>query len=86
MTTRTVRFDEEAEKTLAQIRKTTGLSISAVLKQGLLAYQEKITRITAATPYEIYQALDLGPGGYALTPSTETRQGMRMALAKKLKR
>ena len=34
MTTRTVRFDEEAEKTLAQIRKTTGLSISAVLKQG----------------------------------------------------
>jgi hypothetical protein len=85
MATRTVRFDEEAEKTLAQIRKTTGLSISAVLKQGLLAYQEKITHTTAATPYEIYQALDLGPGGYALAPSTETRQGMRMALAKKLK-
>jgi hypothetical protein len=51
MTTRTVRFDEEAEKTLAQIRKTTGLSISAVLKQGLLAYQEKITHTTAATPF-----------------------------------
>src|SRR5918992_3612548 len=70
----------KSQKNLAQIRKTTGLSISAMLKQGLLAYQEKITHTTAATPYEIYQALDLGPGGYTLAPSTETRQGVRTAL------
>jgi hypothetical protein len=86
MTTHTVRFDDEAEKALAQIRKTTGLSISAVLKEGLLAYHQKIAHTSSATPYEIYQSLDLGPGGYAVAPSTETRQGIRLALARKLKR
>ena len=35
MGTRTVRLDDEAENTLARLRKTTGLSISEVLKRGL---------------------------------------------------
>ncbi len=34
MGTRTVRFDDEAENTLARLRKLTGLSISEVLKRG----------------------------------------------------
>jgi len=34
MATRTVRLDDEAEATLRQIRKATGLPISEVLKQG----------------------------------------------------
>lgn len=86
MTTRTVRFDEEAEKALARIRKSTGLSISEVLTQGLLAYQEKVLRSTATVPYEQYKELDLGPGGYAIAPSTDTRLGVRRAIARKLKR
>jgi hypothetical protein len=36
--------------------------------------------------YEIYEELDLGPGGYAVAPSTETKRGVKEAIRKKLKR
>lgn len=35
------------------------------------------------TPFEIYGELDLGPGGYAIAPSTETRSGVLTALRRK---
>jgi predicted RNase H-like HicB family nuclease len=35
-------------------------------------------------PYEIYEELDLGPGGYAVAPSTEIRQGVQDAIRRKL--
>lgn len=38
------------------------------------------------TPQEIYKSLDLGPGGYAIAPSTETRRGVREALRRKFGR
>jgi len=38
------------------------------------------------TAYEIYKDLDLGPGGYAIAPSTETRRGVREALRRKFGR
>jgi len=38
------------------------------------------------TAYEIYKGLDLGPGGYAIAPSTETRRGVREALRRKFGR
>jgi hypothetical protein len=37
-------------------------------------------------PYDIYAALDLGPGGTAISPSTETRRGVRKAIQRKLGR
>ena len=37
MGVRTVRLDDEAERTLAAVRKRTGLTISEVLKRGLRA-------------------------------------------------
>ena len=86
MTTHTVRFDEETEKTLTQIRQATGLSISAVLKQGLLGYHEKIMGTAATRPYAIYQELDLGPGGYAIAPASDTRRGVRQAIGRKINR
>ena len=86
MTTRTVRFDEETEETLTQIRQATGLSISAVLKQGLLGYHEKIMGTASARPYAIYQELDLGPGGYAIAPASDTRRGVRQAIGRKINR
>jgi hypothetical protein len=39
MGTRTVRLDDEAERTLERLRTITGLSISEILKQGLRAYE-----------------------------------------------
>jgi hypothetical protein len=84
--TRTVRLDQEAEETLQEIKQATGLSISAVLKRGLLAFRKEMARKPTRTPYEIYRELDLGPGGYASAPSTETRRGVKKAIERKLQR
>ena len=86
MATRTVRLDDETEKILDQLVKTTGLSISAVFKQGLMAFRERLAQGTGRPAYEIYEELDLGPGGYAIAPSTETRRGVQEALRRKLGR
>jgi hypothetical protein len=84
--TRTVRLDEETEAALAHIRKTTGLEISEALKRGLRTLQEHVDRESSRTPYDVYRQLDLGAGGYLIAPSTETRQGARKAIRKKLHR
>ena len=86
MATRTVRLDDEAEAALRQIRDATGLPISEALKRGLRSLQERVELAATRTPYAIYQQLDLGPGGYAIAPSTSTRRGVVDALRRKLKR
>lgn len=86
MATRTVRLDDEAEAALQQIRETTGLPISEALKQGLQALRQQVQDNTQRRPYDVFRQLDLGPGGYAIAPSTETRQGVTTALRKKLRR
>jgi hypothetical protein len=84
--TRTVRLDDETERTLEEIRRRTGLSISEVLKRGIQAFRRETSRRTTPTPFEIYRELDLGPGGYAIAPSTDIRRGVREALRKKHRR
>jgi hypothetical protein len=83
MGTRTVRLDDETEKSLEEIRAATGLSISAVLKRGILAFRKELSSKTTRTPFDVYRELDLGTGGYAIAPSTEVRRGVREALRKK---
>jgi hypothetical protein len=84
MATRTVRLDEEAEEALREIREATGLPISEALKRGLRSLLASVRQDAMHSPYDIYQELDLGPGGYAIAPSTEVRHGVRQALRKKL--
>ena len=86
MATRTVRLDDEAEAALRRIRDATGLRISEALKRGLRSLEDRITDETARTPYSIYRQLDLGPGGYAVAPSTDTRSGVTKAIRRKLGR
>jgi hypothetical protein len=86
MAIRTVRLDNEAEATLRQIRETTGMPISEVLKQGLRSLKQQVAAASGQCPYDLYERLDLGPGGYAIAPSTETRRGVAAALRKKLRR
>ena len=86
MATRTVRLDAEAEKALQEVQEATGLPISEALKRGLRSLQEQVRREGGRTPYDVYQELDLGPGGYAIAPSTDSRRGVREALRKKLRR
>ena len=86
MAIRTVRLDEEAEATLREIREATGAPISEALKQGLRSLRQEVRSASRQRPYAIYQRLDLGPGGYAIAPSTETRRGVAAALRKKLRK
>ena len=86
MAIRTVRLDDEAEEALREVRAATGLPISEALKRGLRSLQEHVRLEAPRTPYDVYRKLDLGPGGDAKAPSTETRRGVRQALRRKLGR
>ena len=86
MGTKTVRLDEEAEKTLGRLRSLTGLSISEVLKRGLYAYEAEASKQAERKPYDIYRALDLGPGGYASAPAREAKSAVAQAIRRKHKR
>ncbi len=86
MATRTVRLDDEAERALKQVKRATGLSTSGALKKGLLALRDEAAGQGSKDPYHVYQELELGPGGYAIAPSTQTRRGMYESLKRKLRR
>jgi len=84
MATRTVRLDEEAEKVLDEVRAATGLPISEVFKAGLRSLQNQLKNgEPARSSYDIYRELDLGPGGYAIGPSTDSWTTVRNHLKKK---
>ena len=83
MATRTVRLDDETEKVLKRVKRATGLSTSGALKKGLLALRDEAARGPSRTPFDVYQELDLGAGGYAISPSNRTRQGVQAALRRK---
>ena len=63
-----------------------GRLVEQALRHHLQALQEQVGREAGRTPYDVYQELDLGPGGYAVAPSTQTRRGIRQALQKKFDR
>lgn len=71
---------------LKEIRRATGLSISAAFKEGLRALQSEVTTKATRIPYDIYRELGLGAGGYAIAASTDTRRGMQEILKRKHRR
>jgi hypothetical protein len=83
MATRTVRLDAEAEQVLAALTRSTGQSISEVLKQGLLAYRQQAREAARRTPYDVFRQLDLGPGGYSSTPARNAKAALRSTIARK---
>lgn len=83
MAIRTARLDEETEATLRQIRESTGMPISEALKQGLRSLHRQVKEASKQRPFDLYEGLDLGPGGYASVPSTDSRRGVVEALRKK---
>src|SRR5690349_6270618 len=82
MATRTVRLDDEAEETLRQIRKATGLPISEAFKRGLRLLQKEINQ-PKPTVWEAYQALGPIPGGSAIGPARDHKRVYRESLRKK---
>ncbi|MGH9361676.1 MAG: ribbon-helix-helix protein, CopG family [Thermoanaerobaculia bacterium] len=82
--TRTVRLDDDSEEILEKLVEATGLSTSGVLKQGLRALRDRLeAEKPVRTAFEIYQELDLGPGGYAIAPSDQVREGVLAAIRRK---
>jgi len=64
----------------------TGLSISEVLKQGLSAYEEQALAHASRTPYEIYRALDLGEGSYAVASARNAKSAIADVIRRKRQR
>ncbi|WP_295400860.1 ribbon-helix-helix protein, CopG family [uncultured Thiocystis sp.] len=83
MGTRTVRLDDEAEKTLERLRNLTGISISEILKRGLSAYETEAVTQAHRKPYDIYCELALGEGGYAVAPARESKRAVADAIRRK---
>lgn len=83
---RTVRLDDDAERLLSRIVETTGMSISGAFKEGLRALQSEVGKEKCHTPYGVYEKIDLGPGGYAVGPSSDTRKAVEEAIRRKLGR
>ena len=86
MGTRTIRLDEETEQVLAELKQLTGLSLTQALKQGLFAFRDEVCHRGSARPFDIYKSLDLGDGGYAVAPSTDSKRGVQEAIKRKLSR
>lgn len=84
--TRSVRLDAEAEHALAEIQRRTGDSISEALKRGLLAAERELRSQPAVRAWQVYERIDLGPGGYAKVPAREVKQRMGELLRKKRSR
>jgi len=76
MAMRTVRLDQESEQILAEIRRATGASVSAALKQGLVAARSALRAGSASRPYDVYREIDIGPGGYLLQPARRAKNAL----------
>ena len=62
---RTVRLDDATEATLARLRKTTGLSITEVVKRGLKTYERVAPQEGTPTPWEIRRTVKDAPAPLA---------------------
>lgn len=83
MSTRTVRLDDEAERTLAALQKATGLSISGVLKRGLHAYASIADRDALVKPYEVYRQLEIGASVKGAAPVSGWKEQVSEIVRKK---
>jgi len=86
MATRTVRLDDEAERTLKEVQEATGLPISEVLKRGLHALRAEVRENATRTAWDVYRELSPGPGGSSASSSSHVKRGVRRVLNKKLGR
>ena len=66
-----------------KLTKVTGLSISEVLKRGVMTYRAEALGETTRRPYSIYEQLDLGPGGYAQAPAKNAKTAVADIIRKK---
>jgi hypothetical protein len=83
MATKTLRMDPEDEARLERVRRKTGWTASDVLKEGVRLLDERLASTPGSAAYQIYSRLDLGPGGYASGPATNSREAAREAILRR---
>jgi hypothetical protein len=66
--------------------EATGMPISATFKKGLEVFQRELRQKRSHSPFDIFKELDLGPGGYTKTSSSETKKAVKAAIRRKLGR
>ncbi len=71
---------------LADVQRATGTSVSGALKRGLVAARDALRRESSVTPFDVYRAIDLGPGGYARAPARQAKRAVRALLRRKRSR
>lgn len=86
MSIRTVQLDDDGGQILDELIEGTGLPASEVVQRGLRILRDHLSEPASPSAWEIYQQLDLGPGGYAVAPSTDSRRGVQEAIRRKLAR
>lgn len=83
MATRTVRLDEQTERTLQRLRRDTGFTISDVLKRGVEAFATHTQSAAEQTPYDVYRRIALGRGGWAKARARDAKREVRAVIARK---
>jgi hypothetical protein len=78
-------LDEEAESALAEIIDRTGLSISEVIKYGLIEYRESSRHRSTKSPADFFETFDLGEGGYTIAPARQAKEAIKTKLKNKRK-
>ena len=80
MGSRSVRLDQESESALSEVMAKTGLSISEVIKKGLIAYRETARRGGKKSPADFFREFDLGEGGYGTAPARQAQEAVKNKL------
>lgn len=62
------------------------LTTNGVDQQARRSLKQQVRVAARHRACHIYQRLDLGPGGYSIAPSTDTKRGVAMAIRKKLRK
>jgi len=50
------------------------MSISEALKKGLLALRGQVLNEAKRSPWDLYERIDLGSGGYAAAPARDAKR------------
>jgi hypothetical protein len=83
MGTRSVRLDDETEKALARLARTTGMSISEIFKRGVSSLENSVAEQSSRKPWKIYSRIELGGGGYSRAPARSTKTAARERIRNK---
>lgn len=86
MSLHTIRLDDLLEKKLEHLVHRTGLSVSSILKKGLLLAQGELLNQSHKHPFSVYEKLDLGQGGMSIAHSHQAKKVVASILKRKWKR